>query len=77
MHVGGWGRGLVVGGGGGWSVRLAFREQKNVAPFSVIPQERASLEGMVQQKLGHCGCSMPGSNLVEAVVCCRGVGGGV
>lgn len=33
-----------------------FCEQKNVAPFSVIPQERASLEGMVQQKLGHCGC---------------------
>lgn len=41
---------------GGWSARLAFREQKNGAPFSVIPQERASLEGMVQQKLGHCGC---------------------
>lgn len=36
--------------------RLAFCERKNVAPFSVIPQEQASLEGMVQQKLGHCGC---------------------
>lgn len=36
--------------------RLASCEQKNVAPFSVIPQERASLEGTVQQKPGHCGC---------------------
>lgn len=36
--------------------RLASCEQKNVAPFAVIPQERASLEGTVQQKPGHCGC---------------------
>lgn len=40
-----------VGGG----VHLAFCKQKNVAPFSIIPQGQASLDGMLQQKLGHCG----------------------
>lgn len=40
--------------------------------LSIIPQEQASLEGMVQQKQGHCGWWMAGSNLVEAVVCWRG-----
>lgn len=40
-------------------LRLAFSQagKKNMwLPSSVIPQEQASLEGMVQQKLGHCGC---------------------
>lgn len=54
-------------------LRLVLRKQEKMWISSpIIPQEQASLEGMVQQKQGHCGWWMAGSNLVEAVVCWRG-----
>lgn len=53
-------------------LQLVLHKQENVDLLSIIPQERASLEGMEQQKQGHCGWWMAGSNLVEAVVCWRG-----
>lgn len=53
-------------------LRLVLCKQENVDPLSIIPQEQASLEGMVEPKQGHCGWWMAGSNLVEAVVCWRG-----
>lgn len=56
----------------GSAIGFCTSKEKNVDLLSIIPQEQASLEGMVQQKQGHCGWWMAGSNLVEAVVCWRG-----
>lgn len=53
-------------------LQLVLHRQGNVDVLAVVPQEQASLEGMVPQKQGHSGGWMAGSNLEEAVVCWRG-----
>lgn len=38
-----------------WDFFFFLRKKENVDLLSIIPQEQAALEGMVQQKQGHCG----------------------